>query len=120
MRFHTSLLLVKPDFSQQEFEFVIEAKKSSICSRFRWYHVSSETKTNLLKALNKACRENNINNECRKIKIVPIPKMRKYLDFITNHRPIALISVLLKVINLMVKEGANKFINDSNILPQGT
>lgn len=61
-----------------------------------------------------------IRDEWRKIKIVPVPKKGHDLQLFTNFRLITLISVPLKLINLMVKERLQNFIDEDNILPTNT
>ncbi|XP_075163016.1 uncharacterized protein LOC142235638 [Haematobia irritans] len=80
-------------------------------------NLSDEAKRNLLTALNKAWAKCEINEEWRKIKIIPIPKRVKDLTDITNFRPIALLPVLLKILNLMMKNRLNDFLIKNNVLP---
>ncbi|XP_075165290.1 uncharacterized protein LOC142237772 [Haematobia irritans] len=80
-------------------------------------NLSEEAKRNLLTALNKAWAKCEINEEWRKIKIIPIPKRGKDLTDITNFRPIALLPVLLKILNLMMKNRLNDFLIKNNVLP---
>ncbi|XP_058985851.1 uncharacterized protein LOC131806001 [Musca domestica] len=83
-------------------------------------HLSDSAKTNFFEALNYSWKKCEIRDEWRKIKIVPIPKKGKDLELFTNFRPIALISVPFKIINLMVKERLQQFIDEENILPTNT
>ncbi|XP_073820295.1 uncharacterized protein [Musca autumnalis] len=62
------------------------------------------SKRALLTAMTNALMENAIRDSWRVIKIVPIPKPNKDLDLIENYRPISLISVFIKCINLMLKD----------------
>ncbi|KAI8125093.1 LINE-1 retrotransposable element ORF2 protein [Lucilia cuprina] len=57
---------------------------------------------NLLVAINENWKSLTFRDALR-IKIFPIPKRNKDLEIYTNFRPIALISVFLKIINLMLK-----------------
>ncbi|KAI8114745.1 hypothetical protein CVS40_12912 [Lucilia cuprina] len=77
-------------------------------------------KCSLLTALNDAFLESNVSKEWSTIKIVPIPKNDKDLSNYENFCPITLISVLLKIVNMMIKERINKFINDNSIIPVGS
>ncbi|XP_037818046.1 uncharacterized protein LOC119607950 [Lucilia sericata] len=77
-------------------------------------------KCSLLTALNDAFLESNVSEKWRTIKIVPIPKKDKDLSNYETFRPIALISVLLKIVNMMIKERMTEFINDNSIIPEGS
>ena len=55
-------------------------------------------------------------DEWRRIKICPIPKKDKDLSVHTNFRPIALIPVLIKVINGIVKGRLDEWVERNNIL----
>ncbi|XP_058987522.1 RNA-directed DNA polymerase from mobile element jockey isoform X1 [Musca domestica] len=80
-------------------------------------NLSIQSKHHLLVAYNKLWRNCNYLDEWREIKIVPIPKKDKDLDIPTNFRPIALISVFAKIINLMVKQRLNLYMDDNKLLP---
>lgn len=65
--------------------------------------VPGNSKRALLTAMNDAFINNSIRDSWRLIRIVPIPKPKKYHNDIANFRSISLISVYLKCINCMVK-----------------
>ncbi|XP_058987128.1 probable RNA-directed DNA polymerase from transposon BS isoform X3 [Musca domestica] len=75
------------------------------------------SKRAILTALYNAFLENSINDNWRIIKIVPIPKPNKDLTDMSNYRPISLISVFMKVINLMLKDKLVQFIDDKEVIP---
>lgn len=112
------------NFSFDELHFVLSQKTKPSAAGIdgityeMLYNLSLDAKQNLLSAFNKLWTKCEINSEWRKIKIIPIPKKGKNLELVTNFRPIALISVLAKVMNLMVKQRLNSFITENNILPQ--
>lgn len=68
------------------------------------------SKRSLLTSLNNNFMENDIPDDLRIIKVIPVPKPNKDLSDYKNFRPISLISVMLKIINLMVKEHINQFL----------
>lgn len=110
-------------FSFDEFEKCLAGKtKSSAggCDGITYEMVRSLqgiAKRSLLTALNNAFLSNNIVDDWRLIKVVPIPKPNKDLADFRNFRPISLISVLLKIINLMMKDHINETLESSNLLP---
>lgn len=110
-------------FSLEEFLAVLEKKKKPSSAGLDGItyemlnQLSIESKKTLLSALNNVWETCQITEEWRKIKIVPIPKRGKDLEIYTNFRPIALISVTLKILNLMIKNRINNFVEDTNILP---
>ncbi|XP_065356182.1 uncharacterized protein LOC135950574 [Calliphora vicina] len=79
--------------------------------------LSTTAKHSLLLAFNNLWKQCVIRDSWRQIRIAPIPKVNKDLDNFTNFRPIALISVLVKTINLMLKERITNFLSENNILP---
>lgn len=79
--------------------------------------LSQDSKQHLLNSFNNQWKNCEFFEEWRRIKIVPIPKKGKNLDICTNFRPIALISVLAKILNLMVKQRLNDFLDEHKTLP---
>ncbi|XP_075150797.1 uncharacterized protein LOC142224905 [Haematobia irritans] len=114
---------ISHDFSLDELVHVLKGKTTPSAAgldgiTYEMIHqLSLVCKKRLLEALNNSWRSCEISDNLRKIKIVPVPKKGKDLDIYTNFRPIALISVLIKITNLMVKERLNTFINLNHILP---
>lgn len=66
--------------------------------------LSDISKNTLLSTLNDSFLRCIIKESWRTIKIVPIPKRNRDLNQFENFRPISLISVMMKLINLMIKE----------------
>lgn len=62
---------------------------------------------------------NQIQDSWRRIKIVPIPKGGGSLEDIENFRPISLISVMVKSINMVVKELLTDFLESNQLIPLG-
>ncbi|XP_075154101.1 uncharacterized protein LOC142227433 isoform X1 [Haematobia irritans] len=80
--------------------------------------LSGISKRALLTAMNNAFLTNTIRDDWRIIKIVPIPKPKKNHNDPKNFRPISLISVFLKCINLMVKERISVHFDSVDIIPR--
>lgn len=103
-------------FTLNEFYDTLDLKRKGTTPGYdgvRYDHLRAltiEGKTAILNTLNRAWCNNEIYDEWRKIKICPIPKKGKNNESILTHRPIALMSVMLKIINLMVKERLTKFL----------
>lgn len=74
-----------------------------------------EALNNVRTALNDVFITNQMPENWRTIKIVPIPKKDKDLNIYSNYRPIALISVFLKCINLCIKDRISHFFEENNI-----
>ena len=114
------------EFTIDELNEILNRKTSPSAGgkdRVTYYMIRAldpSSKIQLLKALNSQYEKNEIRQSWRNILVVPIPKANKPLDDYRNFRPIALISVFLKTINLMVKERLNKYINCMKILPPRT
>ncbi|XP_036340383.1 Down syndrome cell adhesion molecule-like protein Dscam2, partial [Rhagoletis pomonella] len=113
-----------PMFEDNELKGVLKNKtkrSAGGCDQITYEMLRSlpETATkNLLTALNDAFAKCEINDSWRKVRIVPIPKANKDLSDYKNFRPIPLISVLVKSINLMIKGRLEGFLNDKNIYPE--
>ncbi|XP_017473999.1 PREDICTED: uncharacterized protein LOC108364719 [Rhagoletis zephyria] len=113
-----------PMFEDNELKGVLKNKtkrSAGGCDQITYEMLRSlpETATkNLLTALNDAFTKCEINDSWRKVRIVPIPKANKDLSDYKNFRPISLISVLVKSINLMIKGRLEGFLNDKNIYPE--
>lgn len=75
------------------------------------------SKRTILTAINEAILGNYIRDSWRIIKIIPIPKPNKDLNIIENFRPISLISVLLKCVNLMIKSEVSAHLDRVGIFP---
>ncbi|KAI8122428.1 hypothetical protein CVS40_6716 [Lucilia cuprina] len=82
------------------------------------HSLSLEAKVSLLCVLNEHFMNFHIHPEWRKVKIVPISKRNKALDDFRNFRPIALISVFVKIINLMLKRRLLSYMENMNCLPR--
>lgn len=79
--------------------------------------LSLESQNKLLEAMNDVFKKNYIREDWRIIRVVPIPKSNKDLSDYKNFRPISLISVFMKIINLMIKKRINEFLEEKNALP---
>lgn len=75
------------------------------------------SKRAILMALNNAFLSNDISDNWRTIKIVPIPKPNKDYNDIASFRPISLISVFLKCINLMIKDRLMDYVKSCGAVP---
>lgn len=76
-----------------------------------------DAKSTLLEALNECFLNCNVPECWRIIKIVPIPKRGRNLSDFKNFRPISLLTVFLKCLNLMIKARLCDCIERNNILP---
>lgn len=63
-----------------------------------------ETKSLLVNELQNIFNNNFVPEEWRTVKIVPIPKPNKDLSHLNNYRPISLLSVMAKSLNMMIKD----------------
>lgn len=79
--------------------------------------LDEENLLKLLTAINTSFENCDILDAWRRIKICPIPKKGKDLNDYTSFRPIALISVLIKIINGIIKNRLETWAEDNNILP---
>lgn len=80
-------------------------------------HVPRQAKSELIKELERQFNENVVKHSWRQIKIVPIPKANKNLEEYKNFRPISLISTIVKILNMLVKENLMNFIDTKKLLP---
>lgn len=114
------------DFSTDEFLSVLKSKTKPSSAGIDGITydmvktLSENSKMSLLSAFNNCWRLCEIRDSWRQIKIVPIPKKGKDLEIHTNIRPISLIPVFMKIINMMVKERLVAFLSEKNILPART
>lgn len=67
--------------------------------------------------LNEVLISCNIPNEWKSIKVIPLLKPSKDSDNPQSYRPLAMLNVLIKLINNVVKNRLNKFIEDKQIIP---
>ncbi|XP_059219431.1 RNA-directed DNA polymerase from mobile element jockey [Stomoxys calcitrans] len=110
-------------FSMTDFEKCLEGKRKNSAGGADGITyamiraLSDKSKENLLTAMNKAFCENLIRDSWRVIKIVPIPKPNKDHNDIANFRPISLISVILKCMNLMIKDKLLDYFQANDIIP---
>lgn len=114
------------ELTMEEFSSVLNRKKKPSAAGLDGItyeminNLSESSKYNLFQAMNTAWKKCELRENWRKIKIVPIPKKGKDLEIFTNFRPISLISVFLKIINLMIKERLQSFLQEQDILPTNT
>ena len=73
-------------------------------------------KTKFLMLINDMWANQNISGELKQILMVLIPKPGRDLHLLTSHRPIALLSVYLKIINAMIKMRLELIINEKELL----
>lgn len=122
---HPEEYLSRP-FEMSELELVLSNKKKSTSAGLdgiTYDHIkalSNFSREKLLEALNSHWHSSTIKEEWRSIKIVPIPKKGMDHDLVENFRPIALISVILKLMSLILKERLVQHLNDTNFLPTRT
>ncbi|XP_065361970.1 uncharacterized protein LOC135955549 [Calliphora vicina] len=113
-------------FSDEEFDSILRNKtKPSAGGEDKVTYemiraLSPLAQRSLLTALSYAFLEHNIKDSWRIIKIVPIPKKGKDLSDYRNFRPISLISVFLKLINLMIKDRMIEYCDENHLLPDRT
>ncbi|KAL9877276.1 uncharacterized protein ACN2A1_013687 [Glossina fuscipes fuscipes] len=110
-------------FSLHELMYVLHSRKRATaagCDGVKYdmlTALSGGSFSMLLHAINNCWSTNFILSDLRCIKIVPIPKPGKDLNDLRSFRPISLISVFIKTINLMVKERLTAFLKTENIIP---
>lgn len=76
-----------------------------------------ETWNKLVEMLQHHFNSNHVLDQWRDIRVVPIPKRSGNLDNIQNYRPISLISVLAKSINMCVKDVLTKYLESKKMIP---
>ncbi|XP_067615056.1 uncharacterized protein [Eurosta solidaginis] len=79
--------------------------------------LSIKTKGGLFYALVEHFKNNTVKAEWREIKIIPIPKAGKDLDDFRHYRPISLLSVVVKSLNMMIKDKLTEFIENKKVIP---
>lgn len=111
-------------FEYEDFERVLNGKRKASaggCDGITYDMIKALpdiSKSVLFTALNNCFANNLIRDGWRRIKIVPVPKPGKDLKDYRNFRPISLIAVFLKMINLMVKDKVACFLEAMGFLPE--
>lgn len=80
--------------------------------------LSMDAKISLLQIFNDCFSKCNVPYCWRIIKVVPIPKRGNDLADYRNFRPISLLTVFFKCLNLMVKNRLCEYIDQNRILPE--
>ncbi|XP_017489080.1 PREDICTED: uncharacterized protein LOC108377329 [Rhagoletis zephyria] len=112
------------EFSVEVFDSVLRKKKKSAggldgVTFGMLKGLPVDTKEALVHDFERHFLENRVREEWRKIKIVPIPKHGKDLNDIQNFRPISLLSVFVKSINMIIKEELMEWAEKNNVFPDG-
>lgn len=108
-------------FSMDELCFVLGQKVDSApgTDGIRYSDISKfpvKVKENFLELVNALWASQDVPESMKKILMVMIPKPGRDLKLLNSHRPIALLSVYLKVINSMIKVRLEKLIQDKKLL----
>lgn len=108
-------------FSMEELDYVLARKKDSAPGMDGMKYgdlinFPERIKCKFLQLVNDIWSEQNVPELLKRILMVLIPKPGRDLKLLNSHRPIALLSVYLKVINAMIKVRLEKIINDKGLL----
>lgn len=121
---HVNIPFAHNPFTIEEFESVLKNKQQTSTSagadgiKYEMIKVLTNfSKEKFLKALNDQWSTGKVLNDWRRIIIVPIPKKNKDLEMIESFRPIALMCVPHKCVELMIKERMTMSITNLKLLP---
>lgn len=108
-------------FTMNELEAVLSSKKDSAPGKdgIKYGDISKfpeKVKEKFLVVINEVWSHQNIPEVLKKILLVILPKPGRDLKLLKSHRPIALLSVYLKVINSLIKVRLEKWIGENGVL----
>lgn len=112
-------------FTMEDLDFVLSQKKDSApgMDGIKYGDIArfpQNVKEKFLELINDLWATQDIPETMKRILMVLIPKPGRDLKLLNSHRPIALLSVYLKIINSMVKIRLEKFIRENGTLDENS